>query len=58
MRLPYVDETELVMDVLRQGDQVRVLEPADLAQRVQQRLLAAAARYEGSHAMPAAVSGT
>ena len=45
MRLPYVDETELVMDVLRQGDQVKVLAPADLALRVQQRLLAAAGRY-------------
>ncbi len=46
MRLPYVDETELVMDVLRQGDQVKVLAPADLALRVQQRLLAAAGRYD------------
>jgi predicted DNA-binding transcriptional regulator YafY len=54
MRLPYVDETELLMDVLRQGDQVRVLAPADLAQRVQQRLLAAAARYgNGELAHPA-----
>ena len=46
MRLPYVDETELVMDVLRQGDQVKVLAPAELAQRVQQRLLSAAGRYQ------------
>ncbi len=46
MRLPYVDETELVMDVLRQGDQVQVLAPLDLAERVKQRLLAAAGRYE------------
>ncbi len=45
MRLPYVDETELVMDVLRQGDQVKVLEPAALAQRVHERLRAAASRY-------------
>jgi predicted DNA-binding transcriptional regulator YafY len=45
MRLPYVDETELVMDVLRQGDQVKVLAPTELAQRVQQRLLSAAGRY-------------
>ena len=46
MRLPYVDETELVMDLLRQGDQVKVLKPAALAQRVLQRLRAAAARYD------------
>jgi predicted DNA-binding transcriptional regulator YafY len=46
LRLPYVDETELVMDVLRQGDQVRVLAPPELVQRLQQRLRAAAARYD------------
>ena len=46
MRLPYVDETELVMDVLRQGDQVKVLAPTELAAAVMQRLKAAAARYE------------
>jgi predicted DNA-binding transcriptional regulator YafY len=45
MRLPYVDETELVMDVLRQGDQVKVLGPVDLVQRVRQRLESAAGRY-------------
>jgi predicted DNA-binding transcriptional regulator YafY len=47
MRLPYVDETELVMDVLRQGDQVKVLEPTELAASVALRLRAAAARYGG-----------
>jgi predicted DNA-binding transcriptional regulator YafY len=46
LRLPYVDDTELLMDVLRQGDQVKVLAPPELAQRVQQRLQAAAARYD------------
>ncbi|MDP1900422.1 MAG: WYL domain-containing protein [Rubrivivax sp.] len=45
MRLPYVDDTELVMDVLRQGEQVRVLEPPELVQAVRQRLLASAALY-------------
>jgi hypothetical protein len=34
------------MDVLRQGDQVKVLAPADLALRVQQRLRLAAGRYD------------
>ena len=45
MTLPYADETELVMDLLRQGEQVRVLAPPELAERVRQRLLAAAAQY-------------
>ena len=45
LRLPYADDTELVMDVLRQGDQVRVLAPPALVQAVQARLLAAAAQY-------------
>jgi len=38
MKLPYVDETELVMDVLRQGEQVTVLEPEGLRAAVQKRL--------------------
>ncbi len=45
MRLPYVDDTELVMDVLRQGDQVQVLSPPELVQAVARRLAAAAALY-------------
>ncbi|MDP2004771.1 MAG: WYL domain-containing protein [Rubrivivax sp.] len=45
LRLPYVDDTELVMDLLRQGDQVRVLAPPELVQAVRQRLAAAAAQY-------------
>ncbi len=46
MRLPYVDDTELVMDLLRQGEQVRVLEPPELVQAVRQRLQAAARQYD------------
>ena len=46
MTLPYVDDTELVMDLLRQGEQVRVLQPAALVQAVRARLLAASALYE------------
>jgi predicted DNA-binding transcriptional regulator YafY len=45
LRLPYVDATELVMDVLRQGEQVRVVAPAALVQAVRQRLALAAAQY-------------
>jgi predicted DNA-binding transcriptional regulator YafY len=45
MRLPYVDDTELVMDVLRQGEQVQVLEPPELVAAVRLRLAAATAMY-------------
>ena len=45
MRLPYVDSTELIMDVLRQGPEVRVEGPAALVQAVRERLQAAAAQY-------------
>ena len=43
--LPYSDETELVMDILRQGSQVRVLAPASLQARVAAQLEAAASLY-------------
>jgi len=46
LRLPYVDDTELVMDVLRQGEQVQVLSPPELVAAVRRRLSAAARRYE------------
>lgn len=45
LQVPYVDETELVMDILRQGEQVEVLAPASLRRSVQQRLAAALATY-------------
>lgn len=45
LRLPYVDETELVMDLLRQGEQVQVLAPDSLRAAVQRRLSAALAVY-------------
>jgi predicted DNA-binding transcriptional regulator YafY len=47
LKLPYVDETELAMDLLRQGDEVTVAEPPSLRRAVQQRLERAAARYAG-----------
>ncbi len=45
LSLPYVDETELVMDLLRQGEHVRVLAPDSLRDAVQRRLGAALATY-------------
>lgn len=45
LSLPYVDDTELVMDVLRQGAQVQVLSPPELVTAVRERLAAAAALY-------------
>jgi len=45
LQLPYVDDTELVMDLLRQGDEVEVVAPAALRDKVARRLRAAAAAY-------------
>jgi predicted DNA-binding transcriptional regulator YafY len=45
LRLPYVDPTELVMDLLRQGEMVEVIEPASLRDALRQRLHAAVALY-------------
>jgi predicted DNA-binding transcriptional regulator YafY len=45
LKLPYVDDTELLMDLLRQGDEVEVLAPPALREQIAQRLRAAAAVY-------------
>lgn len=45
LSLPYVDANELVMDLLRQGDEVLVLGPPELAAEVRRRLESAALRY-------------
>lgn len=45
LRLPYADPTELVMDVLRHGEQVQVLAPKELAAEVADRLRRAIGRY-------------
>jgi predicted DNA-binding transcriptional regulator YafY len=45
LRVPYADATELAMDVLRHGEQVRVLAPAALLRAVERRLRDAVARY-------------
>ena len=46
LRVPYAEPTELVMDVLRHGEQVRVLAPASLARIIRTRLAQAAQAYE------------
>jgi predicted DNA-binding transcriptional regulator YafY len=45
VRLPYADPTELVMDILRHGAQVKVEAPESLVALVAQRLREAAAQY-------------
>lgn len=45
LRLPFVDATELAMDVLRHGEHVQVLGPPVLRQAVRARLAAALAAY-------------
>ena len=35
LKIPYADPTELIMDILRQGHHVEVLEPADLRNEIQ-----------------------
>ncbi len=44
LELPFVDQTELLMDLLRHAGEVEVLAPADLRKRFAQRLRAAAAQ--------------
>jgi predicted DNA-binding transcriptional regulator YafY len=46
LRVPYVEETELVMDILRQGEQVEVVEPPALRRALRQRLAAALTLYD------------
>lgn len=50
LRLPFGTSTELEMDILRHGSDVEVIEPADLRQRVAERLAAALRRYEAATA--------
>ena len=50
LRVPYVDETEITMDVLRQGPEVVVVSPPALVASVQARHAAAAARYRSDPA--------
>ncbi len=45
LTLPYAQETELVMDIMRHGSDVEVMAPTSLRDAVRARLLAAANRY-------------
>jgi len=45
LRVPYADATELAMDILRHGDQVRVLAPAGLVRQVSTAARQTAAQY-------------
>jgi predicted DNA-binding transcriptional regulator YafY len=45
LTVPYSDPRELVLEILRYGPDVRVLEPTELQQEVAQRLRAAADQY-------------
>jgi predicted DNA-binding transcriptional regulator YafY len=52
LKVPYSDETELLMDVLRQGETVEVVAPDSLRSAARLRLQAAARQYEGSAPAP------
>lgn len=54
LRLPFADETELAMDVLRHGDEIEVVAPVSLRAAVSARLQRAAARYAAPAGVPAA----
>jgi predicted DNA-binding transcriptional regulator YafY len=45
LTVPYSDPRELVLEILRYGPDVRVLEPIELQQEVAQRLRTAADQY-------------
>ncbi len=45
MRIPYSDHTELVMDVLRHGPNVRVVSPPELVEQVREQLQETLASY-------------
>jgi predicted DNA-binding transcriptional regulator YafY len=48
LEVPYTDERELVMDILKHGSDIEVLAPETLRQRVASTLRAALARYNHS----------
>lgn len=58
LELPYVDATELAMDLMRQGDEVTVLAPPALRLQMQERLQRAAARYGPAAATVTAAAAT
>ena len=48
LRIPYRDDRELIMDILRHGAEVEVVEPASLRKAVAEHLKAALAQYGGA----------
>jgi proteasome accessory factor C len=46
LRIPYSDPRELMMDVLKHGAEVEVIEPASLRQMIKQQLQVTAQQYE------------
>jgi predicted DNA-binding transcriptional regulator YafY len=46
LRLPYADQRELVMEILRYGPDVRVMAPPELQQTVREKLRLALGQYE------------
>lgn len=49
LKIPYSDPRELVMDILRHGPHVVVIEPASLVDEVRSQLAGAVARYHSNH---------
>lgn len=45
LSVPYTEDTEIIMDILRHGDHVKVVSPASLTELVRGRLALALARY-------------
>jgi predicted DNA-binding transcriptional regulator YafY len=48
MRIPYSEPTELVMDVLRHGPNVRVVSPPELVELVRDQLKQTLAAYDAA----------
>jgi predicted DNA-binding transcriptional regulator YafY len=52
LEVPYSDDTELILDILRYGPDVEVLVPASLRREVTERLRLAAQRYNDAEKRP------
>ena len=50
LRIPYADPRELVMDILKYGAEVEVIDPRSLRKLVHERLVLALAQYQGTNA--------
>jgi predicted DNA-binding transcriptional regulator YafY len=46
LKVPYADDRELVMDILKYGNDCRVLAPAELVQRVTEELDKTSSSYQ------------